>query len=94
MSWRPLLAWLGFRRGGAGPAPPDTIRLVDLTDEFDAFWERSQVVPPGARVTAFKAQFARLLPGFYDPARVHIPDAAIYESGLERSAAIRRNATA
>jgi len=66
------------------PAPPpaDTIRLVDLTDEFDSFWERSQGVEPTARVTAFKAQFARLVPGFYDPARLRMDDPAFYDRNL------------
>ena len=57
----------------------DTIRLVDLTGEFDAFWERSQGLPPPERATALRTGFAALIPGFYDPARFNLPDAAIYD---------------
>lgn len=67
---------------GAPPPPADTIRLVDLTDEFDSFWERSRTVERTARVTAFKTQFARLIPGFYDPARLRMDDPSFYDRNL------------
>lgn len=64
----------------AAAAPPaDTIRLVDLTDEFDVFWERSQGLAPPERAAMLRTEFAALLPGFYDPARFNLPDAAVYD---------------
>lgn len=53
----------------AGFAPAGSVRLVDLTDEWDAFWERSQALPDGERAAALRAEFAPLVPGFYDPVR-------------------------
>jgi len=66
----------------AGAGQP--IDLVDLTDEFAATWERDKDLPGEERATRFKADFARLLPGFYSHERVGV-DVAKYD-GLVISA--------
>lgn len=56
----------------AAPAAARTLaplRLVDLTDDFEAVWEKTQALPDAERATAFKAAFAPILPGFYSEAR-------------------------
>lgn len=57
------------------------LRFVDLTDEFDAFWERSQSQPGPERAAAFRAAFAALLPGFFDAARAQV-DPARYDAHI------------
>lgn len=55
------------------PAPvasPPAFTLIDLTDDYAAFWDRTQGVESSARVEAFKAEFATRFAGFYDPERV------------------------
>lgn len=52
----------------AEPPPPFT--LVDLTQEYSAFYDRTQGMESAARVEAFKAEMAPLFPGFYDTDRV------------------------
>lgn len=56
----------------ASAQPTDTIRFIDLTDEFDAFWQASEGQEPVARVAAFRAEFEPLIPGFYNPDRNQI----------------------
>jgi hypothetical protein len=51
------------------PAAP-AFRLVDLTDDYAAFFDRTRDMEPTVRVAALKAEFAPLFPGFYDPERV------------------------
>jgi hypothetical protein len=50
-----------------------SLQLIDLTDDFAAFQERSASMDPAARVEAFKAHFATILPGFYSTERVRSP---------------------
>lgn len=47
-------------------AAGERIRLVDLTPAFAASWEKTKDLPDAERVTAFEADFAPSLPGFYD----------------------------
>ncbi|MFO1323562.1 MAG: hypothetical protein U1F15_05820 [Burkholderiales bacterium] len=54
----------------AAPPPAAPFRLVDLTGQYVAFYDRTQGMAPPARVEALKAEFAPLFPGFYDPERV------------------------
>lgn len=54
----------------AEPRLPPPYSLIDLTDDYAAFYDRTQGMEDAARVEAFKAEFAPLFPGFYDPARV------------------------
>jgi hypothetical protein len=49
----------------APKAPPSGIKLIDLTDDFAAFWEKSRALDDAARAPALKAHFEPLLPGFY-----------------------------
>jgi hypothetical protein len=74
----------------------DPLRLVDLTGEFDAFWARSSEMETGARVAAFRSEFAGRIPGFYDPDRLrrtpqaydaHV--AAAFDAYAEQRAGIR-----
>lgn len=61
---------------GAAPAPhrPHSraagLRFVDLTGDFDRIWTETKNLPDQRRVEAFKARFARVLPGFYSEKRV------------------------
>lgn len=43
------------------------LTLVDLTDEFEGFWQSGQRLPEAARVAIFREQMSPLLPGFYAP---------------------------
>jgi len=51
----------------ADPAAANRLELVDLTDEFDAFWESSQSQDGPVRVAAMQARLGPLLPGFFEP---------------------------
>jgi hypothetical protein len=49
-----------------GVAPPqERFQLVDLTDEFTSYWEKSQGMEDAARAAAFKSYFEPILPGYY-----------------------------
>lgn len=50
-------------------APPAPFTLVDLSDDFTRFYDRSREMPAETRASAFRAEMAELFPGFYDPAR-------------------------
>jgi hypothetical protein len=54
------------------PEPPATpfYTLADLTDEYVAFYDRTQGMESAARVAAFKSEMATVFPGFYDTERV------------------------
>ena len=54
----------------AGPA------LIDLTDDFDAFWQRTQTLESPDRVRAFFTDMDRLLPGFFRASRVGVEQPA------------------
>ena len=62
--------WLAGAPARASAAPRPA--LIDLTDDFDAFWERTQGLEAGARVQAFYAEMNRLLPGFFSASRVGV----------------------
>lgn len=49
--------------------------LIDLTDDFDALWQRTQAVESPARVRAFFTEMDRLLPGFFTASRVGVEQA-------------------
>jgi hypothetical protein len=46
------------------------LRLVDLTDDFETIWNRTEKLPDAERAPAFKAAFAEILPGFYSEVRL------------------------
>ena len=70
----------------AQPAPAQRLALVDLTDEFDAFWESSQSQPGPERAAAFRAMFETHLPGFFVARRVQVEPAA-YDAHIARGLA-------
>ena len=61
-------------RAQAAPAAP-SLQLVDLTPAFAAATDHTAALPDAERVTAFDAELAPRLPGFYDPARFETPAA-------------------
>lgn len=68
----------------AEPPPPFT--LVDLTQEYSAFYDRTTGMESTARVEAFKAEMAPLFPGFYDTERVRaFATAEVYNNLIARS---------
>lgn len=72
----------------AAPAPEPTptpfFTVVDLTDDFVAFYDRTEGMESAARVVAFRAEFNTLFPGFYDPARLPNMTPERYDQGLAR----------
>lgn len=75
---------------GRAPAPPrhdHNLRFVDLTGAFDSFWAQTQGMDDQRRVAAFRARFASLIPGFYDGARLHQNDPAVYNARILRALA-------
>lgn len=62
-----ILAALSALATGAAAQTDQTAKaeLIDLTDEFGTFWERSQSLSEVEKVPAFKAYFDPLIPGFF-----------------------------
>ncbi len=50
---------------GAQRDKPAKVEIIDLTDEFGAFWKKSQGLAEAEKVSAFKAYFEPLIPGFF-----------------------------
>lgn len=46
------------------------LKLVDYTDDFARVWDATAALPDAERVATFKAEFAKILPGFYDHQRM------------------------
>lgn len=44
---------------------PAEAELIDLTDEYAEFWEKSRSIAEADKVAAFKAYFDPLIPGFF-----------------------------
>ena len=55
---------------GANPDRLSSLRFVDLTGAFDRSWSATMELPDDKRAAAFETDFAKILPGFYDPKRV------------------------
>jgi len=68
--------------GATVPSP--AIDYLDLTDDYAAFWASSQTMDPAERPARFRAYFAKLLPGFYDPSRNSV-DPALYDKFIASS---------
>ena len=79
-----LAALLLSSPGGAQPAaaPASNLKLVDLTDDFAALWDRTAELDDAARVAAFKTHFHPIIPGFYSHERHGLPDATKYDPYL------------
>lgn len=74
MKW--IVAALALAVGGCATTPPPrhgTLLLIDLTDDFARIYDRDAALPDTARLARFKADYATLLPGFYDAKRVDAP---------------------
>ena len=64
-------------------APPsDGLQLVDYTDEFAQVWDATTALPDAQRTAKFKADFAKILPGFYDHKRLRGATEAQYDERL------------
>jgi len=61
---------------------PDELKLVDYTDEFARVWDATAKLPDAERATRFKAEFAKILPGFYDHKRMGGSTEAQYDQRL------------
>jgi hypothetical protein len=59
------LALLACQTVRAQPAETPPYRLVDLSDDFAAFYDRTEGMTPEARVAAFKTDIIPLFPEFY-----------------------------
>jgi hypothetical protein len=74
---------------GAFPAIPlaaaPHYRLVDLTDDYVRFYNRTQGMPDAERVAAFKAELNVLFPGFYAIARSPGMSQERYDARVARS---------
>jgi hypothetical protein len=71
----------------AAPQPaaakaPAELRLIDLTGDFARVWALTETLPDAERPAAFEAQFAPILPGFYDPAREGVGPKDRYDARL------------
>lgn len=89
---RVMFAALAFCLGACqstpeAPAePPPPFTLVDLTQEYSAFYDRTEGMESAARVEAFKTEMAPLFPGFYDAERVRaFATAEVYNNLIARS---------
>ena len=59
--------------------------LVDLTDDYTAFFDRTAGMETAARVAAFRAEFNAKMPGYYDPARFDNITPEQYDQRVARS---------
>ncbi len=80
-----LLAALLFAAPAHAQRRSEALTLVDLTHEFDSFWESSRSLGAAERVAAFRTRMDPLLPGFYAP-RGGV-DAARYDTHLAQALA-------
>ena len=66
----------------ASAQPSDGLTLVDYTDEFAQVWDATAALPDAERTAKFKADFAKILPGFYDHQRMRGGTEAKYDEYL------------
>jgi hypothetical protein len=85
-----ILAACALAACQTAPAPPPEpatapfFTVVDLTDDFVAFYDRTEGMESAARVAAFRTEFNNLFPGFYDPSRLRNMTSERYDQGLAR----------
>jgi hypothetical protein len=60
-------------------------RLIDLSDDFVAFYDRTEGMGASARVEAFKAEIVPLLPEFYGRTRFEDISEAQYDARIARA---------
>lgn len=81
-----LAATLVLARTAAAATPEASdLKLIDLTGEFAAEYDRTAGLPDAERVAAFKAHFGPIVPGFYSAGRFRLNDPAKYDARLLRS---------
>lgn len=89
MRFAPLLATLALCACQTANPPAEAeapfYTLVDLTDDYVAFYDRTQGMETAARVAAFREEFNGKMPGFYNDARLHNVTAEQYDQRIARS---------
>src|SRR3954463_6425754 len=66
-------------------APAARLQLVDLTADFARVWAATENLPDPERPAGFTAQFAPILPGFYDHRREGAGPEARFNTRLLRA---------
>lgn len=80
------VAALGLIVAGCAASPErPTYQITDLTDDYIAFFDRTAGLDTAARVSEFKVEMNRRLPGFYDPERPPGAPAVQYDARIARS---------
>jgi hypothetical protein len=69
----------------AAPAAAQPYRLIDLSDEFAAAYDRTEGMPMPLRVKAFQTDVAALFPDFYGRTRFRELSAAQYDARIARA---------
>lgn len=69
----------------AAEASAQSYRLTDLTDEFVAAYDRTEGMPLGVRIKAFKTDVAPLFPDFYGRDRFATLTQAQYDARIGRA---------
>ena len=80
--WLAAIAMAAGLCGTATAQPANDLELVDFTDEFAQVWDATATLPDPQRTAVFKAEFAKLLPGFYDHNRMRGATEAKYDERL------------
>lgn len=69
-----------------GPAPLPAYRLIDLSDDYATYFDRTAGLDEAARVAAFNREVAPLFSAFYRPGRPGAPDTqARFDARIARS---------
>ncbi|MEZ6022243.1 MAG: hypothetical protein R3C16_02245 [Hyphomonadaceae bacterium] len=81
-----LAAALSLAACQTAPQPEQPFyTLVDLSDDFVAFYDRTIDMAPAARAAAFRAELNAKMPGFYDPARFDTATPEQYDARIIRA---------
>ena len=81
-TWLAAIAMAVGLCGAASAQPAGELKLVDYTDEFAQVWDSTAALPDAERAARFKADFAKILPGFYDHNRLRGATEAEYDERL------------
>jgi hypothetical protein len=76
-----IAVWVGL----ADQAAAQPYRLVDLSDDFAAFYDRTEGMAPAVRIEAFKAEIAPLFPEFYGRGRFADLEQSAYDARIGRA---------
>jgi hypothetical protein len=69
----------------AAAQEPAPYRLVDLSDDFAAFYDRTEGMDGEARIAAFKTDIVPLFPQFYGRERFSDMDDAAYDTRIRNA---------